>query len=166
MDQMLCTISKIGEQIERTDHLIGLLPDSQLDWRPAIPGAFSTGVLLGHLLECLAGFCAVLFAAEPDRLHHFVDLRQLVVNHRCDRIEAQERIRVYGAHIQQGFTLLQDSDLGKLVPTVFVNDGEALLMLLLGNLEHFVNHKHQLFAYLQLMGIDVGSKDLYHFRGE
>ncbi len=166
--QVLCgvVLAKINEQTERTDHLIGLVPERKLDWKPAIPGAFSVGVLLGHLLECFSGFCAVLHAVEKDRLSHFADLRGLPVNHRCDPAEAQVRIKVYGARIQEGFALLHDADLGKLVPTVFVRDGEALLTLLLGNLEHLVNHKHQLFVDLRLMGVEVGSKDLYMFRGE
>jgi len=59
---------------------------------------------------------------------------------------------------------MQDSDLSVPVPTVFVKDGEPLLTLLLGNLEHLINHKHQLFMYLKLMGVNVQSADLYHFR--
>ena len=165
MDQVLCSAlhSKIDEQIERTEHMIGLYPESQLDWKPT--GAFSAAVLMGHLLECLAGFCAVLYAMEPDRLRHFADLRQLPVNHRCGLREAQERIRTYSARIREGFALLHGSDLSKLVPTVFVKGGEALLTLLLGNLEHLINHKHQLFTYLREVGVDVDSRDLYHFRG-
>ncbi len=168
MSQILCAalLSKIEEQVERTDRLVALLPESRLDWRPAVKEAFSAGLLLGHLLECLAGFCAVLHACEPDRLHHFLDLRRLPVGHRCGAREARERIAAYDGRIREGFALLQDSDLARLVPTVFVSRGEPLLTLLLGNLEHLVNHKHQLFMYLKLIGIDVGSRDLYHFRGE
>jgi hypothetical protein len=35
---------------------------------------------------------------------------------------------------------------------VFVPQGEPLLTLLLGNLEHFINHKYQLFSYLKGKG--------------
>ena len=51
------------------------------------------------------------------------------------------------------------------IPTVFVPEGEALLTLLLGNLEHFINHKYQLFAYLKMLGVPLGSRDLYVWRG-
>jgi hypothetical protein len=168
MDQPLCAalLSKIDEQIERTSHLIRLLPADQLAWQPPIPGAWPPGLLLGHLLECLAGFCAVLYAVEPERLRHFAALRDLPVNHPCDTQEALARMAAYHGHIRQGFDLLQDGALGERVPTIFVNQGERLLTLLLGNLEHLINHKHQLFTCLKLLGIEVSSRDLYHFRRE
>jgi len=156
-------LSKIHEQIERTVHLIGRLPDEQ--GTPPIPGAWPVGHLLGHLLDCLAGFCAVLYAADPERLRHFAALRHLPVNHLCPASEACQRIALYARHIDQGFASLTDADLGRKLPTVFVPDGEPLLTLLLGNLEHLINHKYQLFAYLKLMGVNVGTPDLYRLRG-
>ena len=50
------------------------------------------------------------------------------------------------------------------MPTVFVPQGESILTLLLGNLEHLINHKHQLFTYLKQMGVPVATPDLYRFR--
>src|ERR1017187_922566 len=168
MDQPVCAClwSKIDEQIERTDHLIAMLPAAGLDFVPPIPGSWPTGVLLGHLLECLAGVCAVLGAAHPERLRHLEQLRELPVNHRCGKDEARERIGVYRARIEEGFGLLRDADLSRRLRPGFVSDGEAILTLILGNLEHLINHKHQLFTYLKMMGVEVGSGDLYRFRGE
>lgn len=142
------------------------LPEEGLDFVPTIPGSWPTGVLLGHLLECLAGVCAVLLAADPERLRHFEQLRELPVNHQCGKDEARERIGLYRTHIKEGFGLLRDADLSRRLRTIFVSDGEAILTLLLGNLEHLINHKHQLFTYLKMMGVGVGSGDLYRFRGE
>jgi hypothetical protein len=149
-------LAKIDEQAERTIHLAGLVP---ADGHPEVAG------LLGHLLECLAGFCAVLVAAAPETLAHFAALRELPVNHACAPSEAIQRINVYRAHIHTGFAALTDSDLARLIPTVFVTAGEPLLTLFLGNLEHLVNHKHELFTRLKRMNVPVATPDLYRLRG-
>jgi uncharacterized damage-inducible protein DinB len=153
-DETLCAalLDKIREQIERTQHLIGLVPEERWQWTPG-PGAWTTSDLFGHLLDCMAGFCAVLAAAEPERLAHFAKLRK-----------APASIEVYRAHIEEGLAMLTDGDLARRLPTVFVRRGESVLTLLLGNLEHLINHKHQLFTYLKEMGVPVGTPDLYRFR--
>ena len=157
-------LGKINEQISRTDRLVRLLPADRLDTAP-IPGALTPAHLLGHILECLAGFCAVLTAAHPDRMAPFAELRGQPVNQPIDPAEALSRIAVYRAYIVEGFAALTDADLARPLPTVFVPRGEPILTLLLGNLEHLINHKHQLFTYLKLMGLAVGTADLYCFRG-
>jgi hypothetical protein len=157
-------LEKLCEQIERLDHLLARIPPGALQAMP-VRHAMSLESLLGHLLECLAGVCATLYAAQPDRLGHFLRLRDLPVNHRCGVPEARDRIRVYRSHIAEGFTGLSDHDLARSLPTVFVPGGEAVLTLLLGNLEHLINHKHQLFLYLKLLGVPVGTPDLYQARG-
>jgi DinB superfamily len=166
--QTLCASvqAKIYEQIERTEHLISLVPTGRADWVPAISGAWPLGILLGHLLDCLAGFCAVLHAAAPNQLARLTALRGLPVNHDCSPEEALGRMAAYRGGLDEGFAALQDSDLAVRVPTVFVKNGEPLLTLLLGNLEHLINHKHQLFMYLKMMGVNVQSADLYRFRAE
>ena len=156
--------AKLWEQIELTRKLIELLPED-LGWRPGGPQrAMDVGHLLGHLLECLSGFCAVFHAAFPDQMAHVLRLKDLPVNHFCGKDEAQQRIEEYSAAIAEGFAICSDADLERRIPSVFVPHGERLVTLLLGNLEHFVNHKYQLFFYLKLMGVPVATRDLYHFR--
>jgi len=150
--------------VEITLHLISLIPAEGLQWTPPSSG-WPLGVLLGHLLECHAGFCAVLAAAEPSRLGHFAALRDLPVNQCCSLDEAAGRIALYRERIDEGFALLSDADLARPLRTVFVPEGEPLMTLFLGNLEHLINHKHQLFTALKQMGIEVGTRDLYRFRG-
>ena len=168
MPEPLCEaiLAKVGEQIERADHLIGLLSPEQLNWKPQTAGAWTTARVLGHLLDCLAGICAVLAAVHPERLSHFQELRRIPVNRPYAAPEARDAIATYYKHIEEGFRILQDTDLTQRIPTVFVKKGELVLTLLLGNLEHLINHKHQLFIYLKLMGADIASADLYSFREE
>ncbi|HWO02680.1 MAG TPA: DinB family protein [Blastocatellia bacterium] len=157
-------LSKLEEEIERTEHLIKLVAGDKLEWKPE-PDSFRVCDLLGHLLECMAGFCATLYALGPERMSHFARLRGLPVNHCCGIEEASSRIAEYADHIRQGFAILRDQDLARSVPTVFEPRGEAVLTLLLANLEHLINHKHQLFSYLKLLGVQVHTADLYSLRG-
>ena len=131
---------------------------------PGFPGEWPVEMLLGHLLDCLAGFCAVLAAAEPERLAHFSELRNLPVNHACPPADAIHRMAIYSARIDEGFALLEDASLARSIPTAFVERGETVLTLFLGNLEHLINHKHQLFTHLKSMGVNVSTRDLYRFR--
>jgi uncharacterized damage-inducible protein DinB len=149
-------LAKIQEQIDKTEHLLALVPADRLDWTPAYPGAWSVGAVVAHLVYSLTGFCAVLAAVEPERLAHFERLRSK---------DAVTNTDIYRRHIEEGFALITDADLGKSIPTVFVAGGETVLTLLLGNLEHLINHKHQLFSYLKEMGVAVGTPDLYCLRG-
>lgn len=157
---------KLREQIELTEHLIRLVPPDKVGWDPRLTqGSMTLGHLLGHLLDSVAGFCAVFHAAFPRPLGHFLELRTLPVNHSCRPEEALICIREYAAHIEQGFELCTDDYLAQVVPSVFVPDGEPLATLLLGNLEHLINHKYQLFFYLKLLGVFVTTRDIYQWRG-
>jgi DinB superfamily len=159
---------KVLEAIERTEHLVSRVPPSLLEWRPKlpthVPEASDLGHLLSHLLECLSGFCAAFYRAFPVELADFLELRAIAIGNSCSPIEAQEKIKLYQAQIQRGFRCCKDSDLSTRIPTIFVPEGQTLLAVLLGNLEHLNNHKYQLFFYLKLAGQNVGSRDIYRWR--
>ena len=163
MSRILCEsfLAKIDEQIERAAHLSGLLPEDRLESPLDAPDGWTAGDLLGHLLDCAAGFCAALHAAEPQKLAHFQQLRELPVNLPIGPREFRTRLETYRAHIAEGFALLDDATLARSIPTVFIPAGVTLLTLLLGNLEHLINHKRQLFELLKRTGVTVGTADLY-----
>jgi hypothetical protein len=160
---------KVMETVERTEHLVSLVPANLSDWRPGarpeMPAASDCGHLLGHLLDCLAGFCAAFYRAFPQELDDFQKLRSMTVNEACLPDEARAKIKIYAAQIRRGLLCCKDEDLATRIPTVFVPEGETLLTILLGNLEHLINHKYQLFFYLKLAGVPVGSRDIYRWRG-
>ena len=158
--------AKVREQIELAQKLIERLPDN-LEWRPNIPQrAMDVGHLLGHFLDCLSGFCAAFYAAFSKEMGHVIALKDLPVNHLCRKDEALTRIAEYSDHIAEGFTNCRDADLERRIPSLFVPQGERLVTLLLGNLEHLINHKYQLFFYLKSMDVPVTTRDLYRFREE
>lgn len=156
---------KVREQMALTIKLVALLPNDKLEWRP-VANAFCVCDLLGHLLDCFAGFCAALRVVRPAELAHFAALRDLPVNHCCGGAEAERRLEEYRTCIEEGLALLTDKDLTKVIPTVFTTSGETAMTVLLGNIEHLINHKYQLFFYLKLLGVAVESRHLYRFRDE
>jgi hypothetical protein len=163
MRRILCDslLLKIEEQIERSAHLADLLPD---DARHLPLGEFdnwTAGNLLGHLLACMAGFCAALYAADKERLAHFPRLRELPVIPSMVPREFRAGAEIFSAHIAEAFALLDDAALGQMIPTVFVPSGQTLMTLLLGNLEHLINHKRQLFDFLKRQRVTIGTADLY-----
>ncbi len=159
---------KVMESIERSEHLVSLVPANLLGWRPQLPPgmpeAKDLGRILGHLLECVAGFCAAFYGAFPADLADFLELRAMAVAESGSVIEVREKIKLYQVQIRRGFQCCTDEDLRRRIPTVFVPDGQTLLTVLLGNLEHLINHKYQLFFYLKLAGLKVGSQDIYKWR--
>jgi hypothetical protein len=156
---------KVREQIQKTEHLIRLIPPDRIEWNPHWPGGSSDiGHLLGHLLDCLAGFCAVFHASFPQQSQGLLELRSLPVNHFCKPDEALARLQAYETHIEAGFELSTDRDLQRMLPTLFAT-AESVMTLLLGNLEHLINHKYQLFVYLKLLGVPVTTRDIYCWRG-
>lgn len=161
---------KVMATIQRAEHLVTLIPADRLDWRPTVandsPQVSDTGHLLGHLLDCLAGFCAVFYAAFPAGLSPLADLQSARVNHFCQPEEWRARVEIYRKAIESGFRECTDNDLSRLVKTVFTPAGQTVASLLLNNLEHLLNHKYQLFFYLRLLGVPVGTGDLYDLRGK
>src|SRR5689334_13889607 len=92
---------KIFEAVERTQHLISLVPAESVAWAPKSAhvclNALDMGHLLGHLLECMAGFCAAFYGAFPHELGEMAVLRALPVNHSCAPEEANVRISQYAS---------------------------------------------------------------------
>jgi len=160
---------KVFEAIERTEHLVAQVPADRLKWAPEFPGAQALsqdlGHMLGHLLDCLSGFCAVFAAGIPAELADFQQLRRLPVNQFCSPQEASKGLRMFAEYIERGFQCCTDAHLVRRIPTVFVPAGESLFTLLLGNFEHLTNHKYQLFLYLKLAGVSVSTSDVYRLRG-
>jgi uncharacterized damage-inducible protein DinB len=156
---------KVFATLEQAEHLVSLVLAEELTWRPRASGGMEVGSdlghLLGHILDCMAGFCAAFNAAFPEELAHLADLKAAKVNHFCEPDEWRKRAKIYGVEISNGFRLCTDKDLTRRLETVFVSQGEVFATILLGNLEHLLNHKYQLFSYLKLLGKPVGTADLY-----
>ena len=167
MARSLCTDLQIKfeHQIERIEHLTGLVPTDKLNWVPPQTNGFTFTVLLGHMMECIAGVAATLYAARPEELRYLLDLKRLAGNQHVGITVVIEGLHMFQESLKEAFSHLTDQDLAKLIPTVFVSEGESVLTLMLINYEHLASHKYQLFLWLRMAGVKVESQDLYHFSG-
>ncbi|MBI1896664.1 MAG: DinB family protein [Acidobacteria bacterium] len=151
-------------QVDTARRLLMSVPKESGEWRPTAPlgsrPLLSVHELARHLVDCVAGFCAVLYAVRPGALAHFLNLKSLAET-TGTALQAADNLEILRARIVEGFSLLDDRDLSAILPTVFRADGESVLTLLLKNFEHFAHHKAQLFLYLRLVGVEVDTADLY-----
>ena len=151
--------ARILEDAELIGEMLTLTPegrgDWQPDWPPSIAGEppFPMAQLSAHLAESLAGVCACLHRLYPVELAHFDKLGQSAASFSTLHQAARA-----------GFDLLADADLTRPLPTVFSPEGAPFLETLLINWKHLLQHGHQLFLYLKLMGVPVGTRHLYRFR--
>jgi hypothetical protein len=148
--------ARVDEDLALIEEMLALVPEGSSEWRPPWADGFSVGELAGHLAESCGGICGCLARLRPS-----------LAWTRAEPAEFKESLRVIAAYrglTREGFALVEDGDLMRVIPSYFVPDGEPFLALLLVNLKHVNHHAHQLFVYLRLMGVPVGTRQLYRFK--
>ncbi len=160
---LVCSLAKwVDDQLDRLIHLTEAIPEG---WRAKVPplpietfpDKRTVGELLVHLTESLDGLCGTLYNVDQTRFASLLELRQ------DDQSEVLTRFGLYRIAIAQAFESLQDEDLAVTLPSPFRAEHETVLSRVVVNLEHVVNHKHELFIALKLLGLKLGTADLYRF---
>ena len=149
--------ARILEDAGLIAELLALIPEGREEWRPTDwpvspegDPPFNVARLRAHLAESLAGVCACLYRLHPEE--EPAHLRTAA---------GFETLRQAAA---DGFARLTDAGLTRSLPTVFAPQGAPFLETLLINWKHLLHHGHQLFLYLKLLGVPVGTRHLYRFR--
>jgi hypothetical protein len=158
MTQIL--FDRIDEDFALIEEMLAMVPPSADDWRPNWPGdlPFSMPELVAHLADSCGAVCACFARLHPEWGWTRAETaglrvglnRRVIARYRAQLREARERTR--------------DEDWIRIIPTYFAPDGEPFLTVLLTNLKHVNHHAHQLFIYLKLLGVPVGTRHLYRFR--
>ncbi len=160
---LVCSLAKwVDDQLDRLIHLTEAIPEGWLAKVPPLPtetfpNQRTVGEMLVHLTESLDGLCGTLYNVDPTRFASLIELRQ------DDKCEVVTRFGRYRIALAKAFESLQDEDLAVTVPSPFRAERETVLSRVVVNLEHVVNHKHELFIALKLLGLKLGTADLYRF---
>jgi hypothetical protein len=151
---------RIDEDFALIEEMLALVPNSSEDWRPDWPGdlSFTMSELVAHLAESCGGVCACFARLHPEMNWTRAETAGLSVG-RNGRV-----IAAYRAQVREALALTRDDDWMRVIPTYFVPEGEPFLAVVLTNLKHVNHHVHQLFTYLKVWGVPVGTRHLYRFK--
>lgn len=123
--------AKVQQAIDRSERLMSLVPkDSSAlaardtGWRHGSNRYWSSA---GTPSRLYIGFCACFARAFLLELAEAASLRALEVNHFCEASTALLQLSQYRDFIDRASSLCSNEDLKRLIPTVFVPDGETLL---------------------------------------
>lgn len=143
--------------------LMRLVPKDKLDWRPENSKQwFTTGQLLAHLTEStgpgMEGFITGKWPGVHGQSMPTTDNVVSVpnVDAAVEKMEAGRRLTMSLLS-----NLREDDFQRRMVPAPWNPTPIPLWRQLLLMVEHQINHKAMLFAYLKLMGVKVGTPELY-----
>jgi hypothetical protein len=142
--------------------LIGMVPADKLEWRPK-PNFMSFGQLVCHLANGTGEDLRYLFTGEwppmsPEKMAEMMKLENLPS---CSVEEALSKLEKDKTVLREFLQSISEADFAhKAVSTPWGMQGKMERMSI-AFLEHFVNHKMQLFLYLKLLGLPVDTGMLY-----
>lgn len=142
--------------------LIRVVPADKLDWRPK-PNFMSFGQLVCHMAGGTGGDLRCLFKGEwpttsPEQMAEMMKLENLPS---CGVEEALSKLENDKSVLREFLDGISEKDFtDKVVSTPWGMQGKMERMSI-AFLEHFVNHKMQLFIYLKLLGLPVDTGTLY-----
>ena len=142
--------------------LIGMVPADKLEWRPK-PNFMSFGQLICHVAGGTGGDLRCLFTGDwpPMSPEKMVEMMKLENLPSCGVEEALSKLEEDKAILREFLDNISDDEFAnKAVSTPWGTQGKMERMSI-AFLEHFVNHKMQLFLYLKLLGLPVDTGTLY-----
>ncbi|MCU0453404.1 MAG: DinB family protein [Bacteroidetes bacterium] len=143
-----------------SESLFALVPADKLAWAPR-EGMLTCGQQMIHAAGALAEYANGIAAGK----WMFGSLQEILTkNHETPSVSAAVATRVMRRSFQTLRTVLESLSEKDLESEVFAPQfGREIprWQLIVLCMEHHLNHKAELFLYLRLLGIPVGTKELY-----
>ncbi len=152
------------QAFKATIGLVKMVPEDKLDWRPDDTNNWLTvGQLLAHL-PTATGFCMNMFVTgewpEMPESEMIPPAEKMpTVSSVSEAVEKLEADRQLAAKLLE--ELSEEDYSGKMVAAPWNPTPMPLWVQLLAMVEHQINHKAALFAYLKLLGVPVNTMHLY-----
>jgi hypothetical protein len=140
--------------------LIGMVPADKVNWRPG-PTFMSVGQLICHLSDGLGGGFEMLLSGKWPSTEEMEEGMKLENLPSCSPQEALGKLEKDKKVLRQVLHGMSEEDFTNKVVSVPWGWKAKMERMGIGFLEHFTNHKMQLFTYLKLLGLPVNTETLY-----
>jgi uncharacterized damage-inducible protein DinB len=142
------------------EKLISMVPSDKLDWRPG-PKFMSLGQVISHLTESLGDGIRLLVTNRWPSMEEMEAEMKLENRPSCSVEEALKRLNADKKTLREVLDGISEEDFAQKIVTVPWGMKGKLERMALFFLEHFTNHKMQLFTYLKLLDLPVDTSTLY-----
>ena len=142
------------------EKLIGMVPADKLNWRPG-PTFMSVGQVLCHLSDGFGGGFDMLLSGKWPSMEEMGEGMKLENLPSCSPQEALDKLEKDKKILRQVLDGVSEEDFTNKVVSVPWGMTAKLERMAISFLEHFTNHKMQLFTYLKLLGLPVSTETLY-----
>jgi hypothetical protein len=142
------------------ERLIAMAPTDKLEWAPG-PTFMSTGQALCHLSEGVGGGLEMLVSGKWPTMKEMEEGMKLEKLPSCGIQEALDKLKKDKEILRQVLDGLSEEDFTNKVVSVPWGMTAKMERMAISFLEHFTNHKMQLFTYLKLLGLPVNTETLY-----
>jgi uncharacterized damage-inducible protein DinB len=142
------------------EKLIGMVPADKLNWRPG-PTFMSVGQVLCHLSDGFGGGFDMLLSGKWPSMEEMGEGMKLENLPSCSPREALDKLEKDKKILRKVLDSVSEEDFTNKVVSVPWGWKAKMERMAIGFLEHFTNHKMQLFTYLKLLGLPVNTETLY-----
>ena len=140
--------------------LIGMAPADKLGWQPG-PKFMTLGQLICHLSLGVGDGIRLLHTGEwPTDEEMLTGMKQENLPS-CGVEEALGKLEADKATLREALAAVSEQDFTSKTVSVPWGVQGKMEVLALSFLEHFTNHKMQLFLYLKLLDLPVNTQTLY-----
>jgi uncharacterized damage-inducible protein DinB len=150
----------VMENFRPAEKLIGMVPADKLNWQPG-PTFMNLGQVICHLSDGLGGGLEMLLGGKWPSMEEMEEGMKLENLPSCNLQEALDKLEKDKKVLRQVLDGLSEEDFTNKVVSVPWGWTGKMELMAVHFLEHFMNHKMQLFTYLKLLGLPVNTQTLY-----
>jgi uncharacterized damage-inducible protein DinB len=150
----------VMENYRPAEKLISMVPADKLNWKPG-PTFMSVGQVLCHLSDGFGGGFDMLLSGKWPSMEEMGEGMKLENLPSCSPQEALDKLEKDKKILRRVLDGVSEEDFANKVVSVPWGMTAKVERMAISFLEHFTNHKMQLFTYLKLLGLPVNTETLY-----